>query len=168
MSELAKHRPHMATVLDLEREDQLPEVLSWAEEAAQFVEIVCIIPKAYGVIARLPHRIGKADIRLAYSVPTRYGGTDVPTWEFDGWPVHLLGGSPNAAMRVADYLDVHSTDGNYHLLKASRYCEFWQDGKWHELQDPGGHVARDAIYEAFRRSCENITAAWHRKEIRQT
>lgn len=35
MAALAEHRPHMASVLDLERADQLDEVLSWAEEAAQ-------------------------------------------------------------------------------------------------------------------------------------
>lgn len=40
MAELARLRPTMATVLDWEREQQLPEVLEWAEEAAQYVELV--------------------------------------------------------------------------------------------------------------------------------
>lgn len=37
MIALAQHRPALATVLDWEREDQLPEVLDWAEEASQYV-----------------------------------------------------------------------------------------------------------------------------------
>lgn len=160
MAELAKHRPHMATVLDLEREDQLAEVLGWAEDAAQYVNVVLIIPKAYGIIARLPRRIGGAEVRLAYSVPTKYGGSTVPVWEFAGWPVHLLGGAPQKQMALMHYFNVVSVDGNYHQLMASRYCEFWHNGKWHELHDHGEHLAHDAIYEAFRRSCANIAAAW--------
>ena len=34
MTELAEHRPVMATVLDWEQMEQRDEVLSWAEEAA--------------------------------------------------------------------------------------------------------------------------------------
>ena len=75
MVELEKHRPVMATVLDWEQEEQLGEVLSWAEEAAQYVERVLLIPKVIGGIERLPRKIGGADVVLAYSVPTRYGGT---------------------------------------------------------------------------------------------
>ena len=37
------------------------------------------------------------------AVPTRFGITSVPSWEFDGWPVHLLGGSPHPRLG----LDVH-------------------------------------------------------------
>lgn len=94
MAALAEQRPHIASVLDLESADQLNEVLSWAEEAAQWVAVVVIIPKAFGAIQCLPRRIAGAEVRLGYSVPTSYGGTAVPIWEFEGWPVHLLGGSP--------------------------------------------------------------------------
>lgn len=95
MSELAKHRPFMASVLDWERAEQLPEVLDWAEDAAQFVDVVMIIPKVLGGIAKLPRRIGGKPVRLGYSVPTKFGGTAVPYSEFYGWPVHLLGGNPH-------------------------------------------------------------------------
>lgn len=54
MVALAEHRPHMASVLDLEHESQLDEVLGWAEDAARFVQVVMIIPKAFGIIERLP------------------------------------------------------------------------------------------------------------------
>jgi len=160
MAALAQHRPHMATVLDLEREEQLGEVISWAEEAAQYVQCVMLIPKVFGIIPRLPRRIGGADVRLGYSVPTKFGGTELPVWEFAGWPVHLLGGQPQTQMALAHYMDVRSVDGNYAMLKATKFCTFWQDGGWRMLCDVGINGAKDAPYEAFRRSCENIAAAW--------
>lgn len=162
MSELAKHRPVMASVLDLETFEQLPEVLGWAEDAAKHVERVMIIPKAHGIISHLPRRIAGADVVLGYSVPTRYGGTEVATWEFAGWSVHLLGGSPHAQMRLAHYLNVVSADGNYHQLMASRYCEVWQNGRWYELNELRPHVDTDAIYTAFEMSCINIMQSWSR------
>ena len=163
MAALAQHKPAMATVLDWEQEEQLSEVLSWAEEAAQYVRWVLIVPKVIGGIVRIPHRIGRADIILAYSVPTRYAGTSVPAWEFAGWPVHLLGGSPHAQMNCARYMNVVSIDGNYAQMMAVRYNEFWDSNRWHELCNYIGHVDHDAPYEAFRHSCENIMRAW-RKE----
>lgn len=162
MAELAKYRPTMATVLDWETEEQLKEVLGWAEDAARYVEQVLIIPKVIGGIEQLPRFIGGKEVILAYSVPTSYGGTSVPAWEFRSWPVHLLGGSPHAQMRLAHYMSVVSADGNYHQLMASRYCEFWQNGKWCELDEHQEHIEHDAIYIAFQRSCENIINAWSR------
>lgn len=180
LAALAEHRPHMATVLDLEREEQLDEVLGWAEEAAQFVEVVILIPKVFGIIERLPRSIGGAQVRLGYSVPTRFGGTEVPVWEFAGWPVHLLGGSPQAQFRLLPYLDVRSADGNYMMKMASRWCQFWvpKTGKgwasnpwWPTLKEArggelwgDGSAEADAPYEAFRRSCVNIAKAWKRYE----
>ena len=92
MKAIAQHRPIMATVLDWEREEQWPEVLDWAEEAAQHVvESILIIPKVPGMLGQIPRTIGGKPVRLAYSVPTTYGGSPVPLWEFAGWSVHLLG-----------------------------------------------------------------------------
>lgn len=157
MAALAEHRPHMASVLDLERAEQLDEVLSWAEEAAQWVDVVMVIPKAFGIIPFLPRRIGGADVRLGYSIPTKHGGTQVPAWEFDGWPVHLLGGSPHVQMRLRHYLKVASADGNMINRVAMSYGKFWLDGDWINI----GTVT-DMPYEAFRRSCDNIIAAWRK------
>jgi hypothetical protein len=168
MAALKKHRPIMASVLDLEREEQLPEVIGWAEDAAQFVNVVMIIPKAHGVISRLPRRVAGATVRLGYSVPTRHGGTEVFAAEFIGWPVHLLGGSPGAQLKIAHYLNVVSADGNMAQLMATRHCAFWQPGKkpftnkWPSIKDADGRAwpHGDANYEAFRRSCKNIMVAW--------
>lgn len=166
---LAEHRPRMASVLDWERNEQLPEVLAWAEEAAQFVDVVMIIPKVHGGIARLPRRVGGANVRLGYSVPTTHGGTEVMAFEFLGWPVHLLGGSPGAQMRIAvTGLDVRSIDGNMMQKLASSHCLFWRPGKrpfangWISIEQADGErwPGDGANYEAFARSCHNIMAAW--------
>jgi hypothetical protein len=171
MKALEKYRPPMATVLDWERPEQLPEVLEWAEDAAAFVEVVLIVPKVFGGIAELPRQIGGRAVHLAYSVPTKFSGTQVPVWEFSKWPVHLLGGSPQKQMEIALYLDVKSTDGNYVQKLANKNCQFWLPGTaryannrwWPTLKEANGGIewaGENAHHEAFRRSCQNIMKAW--------
>jgi hypothetical protein len=171
---LRQHRPALATVLDWERADQLAEVLGWAEDAAPLVEQVLIIPKVVSwsnPLDQLPRRIGGAEIVAAYSVPTRHGGTDLPIAYFAGWPVHLLGGSPHEQMRLvrsfaAVGATVVSVDGNMHQRQANELGAFWRaqkgrKGHWVQLAEVGaGDWGRDSNVEAFRRSCENIAAAW--------
>lgn len=166
MACLKQHRPKFATVLDLEREEQLPEVLSWAEEAAQYVEeAVLLIPKVSGIISRLPRWIGGKEVRLAYSVPTRFAGSPVPLWEHSGWPIHLLGGSPQAQHEIWRHLggiaDVVSLDGNMHKKQATSRCLYWtrqitRYGHWQPL----GGFDGNGPEEAFRRSSINILKAW--------
>lgn len=162
MKEVQKHSPAIATVLDLEEDSQLDDVLSWAEEISSHVtEAIIIIPKSFGIINMLPSRIGGKDIRLGYSVPTKYGGTEVPLWEFGEWPVHLLGGSPQRQMELSHYLNVVSIDGNYAQMMAVRFCEVWVDGKWMEYEDVSGdRMESDVPYASFDMSCENIMNAW--------
>jgi len=161
MQSLKQHQPVMATVLDLERTEQLDEVLSWAEEAAQHVHHVVIIPKAFGIISQLPKNIGGSQVVLGYSVPTRYGGTSVPTWEFTGWPVHLLGGNPKKQYVLSKYLNVISVDGNYANMCATKFCKWFDGRKWHKLKNDNGDLwGKDAPYECFRRSCEGIISMW--------
>lgn len=168
MAALKHHRPYMATVLDLEVPAQLSEVLAWAENAATYVGQVLIIPKYSGAVDDVPRQIGGKPIVLAYSVPTAFGGADVPIWEFVGWPVHLLGGSPHRQMELARYLSVISTDGNM-ANKMAHSCRFWSakpgpKGHWVQLAEVGdGGWGKDANLEAFRRSCVNIAAAWRQQ-----
>jgi len=170
MAALAEHRPYMATVLDWERDEQLPEVLGWAEEAAQYVQRVGIIPKVIGGVDRIPERIAGCEVVLAYSVPTRFAGSQVPLWEFGRRPVHLLGGSPQKQLELSHYLNVVSADGNYAQKMASQWNQFWVPGNvtyaknrwWPRLREADGERwEHDAPYEAFRRSCENIVKAWN-------
>jgi hypothetical protein len=166
MRALAEHRPAMATVLDWEREGQLAEVLSWAEEAAPFVERLVIIPKIPGTVGDVPRSVGGRPVAVGYSIPTRFGATSVPLWELRGRTLHLLGGSPQAQMRAWEYLagvaDVASADGNMLLKMANTRCCYWTaattgHGHWQPMDRA---VERDATFEAIRLSCENILAAW--------
>lgn len=164
---LEQHRPALATVLDWEHPDQLPEVLSWAEEAAQWVsEAVLIIPKIPGGVPLLPRSIGGRPVWLAYSVPTTYGGSPLGLWEFAGWPVHLLGGSPQKQREVWSYLrgiaQVMSLDGNMAKKMATGRCCYWtqkttQHGHWQPLARA---VERDAPDECLRRSLIEIKRMW--------
>lgn len=157
MTALQEHRPQLATVLDLEHAEQLPEVLAWAEEAAQWVQSVIIIPKAQGIVTYLPRTIGGAEVRLGYSVPTKFAGTELPIWDFVGWPVHLLGGNPQNQMKLAQYLNVRSADGNAAQKAALSWGMEWCAGKWVR----GAQYADDVPYHAFAASCRNIKQAWN-------
>ncbi len=167
MRALDLHRPHMATVLDYERPEQLPEVLAWAEQAAAFVSEVLIIPKLPDTVDDIPTVIGGKPVILAFSVPTSYGGTSVPLWEFKNRPVHLLGGSPQKQMHLARYLNVVSCDGNMAHQQAHR-CRFWSrqkgtTGHWTQLSEVGDNRTEGANLEAFRRSMSEIKLAWEAK-----
>lgn len=173
---VAKYKPRMSTVLDWEFPEQLPTVLAWAETIAMFVETIIIIPKVIGGIGQLPKLINNRPVRLGYSVPTSFGGTQVPMWEFGNRPVHLLGGSPKKQFELGHYLNVVSLDTNYHCKLATKYNRFFvPDGSaryaknrwWPTLKEVNnselwgdGSDTADAPYEAFRRSCKNIVNMW--------
>ncbi len=171
MTALAKHRPAVATVLDWEHEEQLPEVLGWAEEAAQNVsEAVVLIPKVPGGVHLLPRQINSRRVVLGYSVPTSYGASPLGLWEFAGWPVHLLGGQPHKQMLCYSYLrgiaEVVSADGN----AACQQCHkgrFWSARKspvvrshWWQLREAGDERTQDVNLECLRRSLVGIREAW--------
>lgn len=163
---LQLHKPYMASVMDWETSEQFPTVIEWAEEAAKYVEVVIIIPKVPGEIYRIPREIGGKQVRLGFSVPTKYGGTDLYLAEFAGWPVHLLGGSPARQMELVHYLDVKSADGNMAKKMAHRNM-FWTrspkgKNQWNTIKQSDGvnWGGGNPNFEAFRRSCKNVMAAW--------
>lgn len=161
MQALQEHRPEMATVLDWEQPEQFADVMAWATEAAKSVQRVVVIPKVSGMLDRIPNAVGGVEIVLGYSVPTSYGGTTVPLWEFGCRPVHLLGGSPQAQLRLRSYLNVVSADGGMAQQQATK-CRYWSrrpgpKGHWMQL---GGESRDGAHLECFRRSMVAIREAW--------
>lgn len=167
MTELARYRPALATVIDWEQEQQFSEVMEWAEETAQYVsEAVLIIPKVPGTVPCIPHTIAGKEVRLAYSVPTSYGGSPLFLTEFAGRTVHLLGGSPQKQYELWLYLraiaDVRSMDGNMVKKNATSRCLFWTrtkttTGHWQALDGFDGNGPDECI----RRSCQAIRFAWN-------
>jgi len=167
MQALETHKPALATVLDWESAEQFDEVMAWAGEAAKHVAEVIIIPKVMGGIGRIPETVNGKPVRLGYSVPTTFGGTALPLWEFGNRPVHLLGGSPKKQLELRRYMNVVSADGNYAQKMATQYNQFYacngmartKDRYWPRLAElhPIDH---DAPYHAFTLSCINIRAEW--------
>jgi hypothetical protein len=163
---VAAHKPEVATVLDWEHPEQLPEVLAWAEAVAPHVARVVVIPKVPGRVADVPDAVGGRPVVLGYSVPTSYGGTACGVWEFAGRPVHLLGGSPQAQLKLRGYLRVVSADGNMTAQQARRgrfwSCRTGPKGNWCQLRDAGDGRTDGVPAECFRRSLTEIAAAWCR------
>lgn len=159
MAALALHRPALATVLDWEMPEQRNEVLGWAEEAAQYVDHVLIIPKCQEAVDGMPRRIGGKNVILAYSVPTSYGGCPLPIMALAGWPVHLLGGNPLKQRTLAKYghWDVVSLDGNYVQRKALHWGDYLMpNGRWGRMHNMSELTPQERSCEAFRRSCEAL------------
>jgi hypothetical protein len=158
-----RHRPKIATVLDLERRNQLDEVISWSEEIASYTETIVIIPKCTGVINKLPRQIAGTPIRLGYSVPSGYGATSLSPHLFSGWNVHLLGGSPERQASYRYLMNVVSVDCNYHSMKANKFGEYWtgkQNVKRWWLKTHGTSAYERSL-KAFHLSCQNIYKYWN-------
>lgn len=157
----AEH-PWMAAVPDTMSADDLSRTLAMAEEIAPCCAHVMVIPKAPGVVPALPRVIGGTPVVLGYSVPTRYGATPLPVWDFSGWPVHLLGGTPLGQVRLAHYMDVVSADGNVACKVALRGAVITERGGREQLHRILGYRAENMPLVALRHSLRNIRTLWQR------
>lgn len=165
---LRKYRPYMASVLDIEEWRRLDEYLMRAEEISHYCQVVMLIPKVNGIIAELPRKINGKEIRLGYSVPTPFGGTTVPTEEFKGWPVHLLGSTCIKQKKLCGEMDVVSVDGNAHNGHANRGRFFVIEPfisainkHWPTLREfYGDKYDGNGPLHAFELSCKNIMEFW--------
>lgn len=170
---ISEYQPKIATVLDIERTNQLDEAMSWGEDISRYVESIVLIPKVNGIIKELPREINGKRVLLGYSIPTTHGGTDVPVEEFSGWDVHLLGGNPKKQLNMYDTMAgvdgrVVSVDCNYISMKATNFCAVWtrkliRNRQWMDLQDIIGRKVEDGMYTAFTLSCVSFVSAWHEK-----
>ncbi len=159
------YQPEMATVRDWDDTTNRKEVLDWAEAIAPDVTTLIIIPKVMGTIDDIPKIIGERPVVLGYSVPTKWGATSVPLWEFGRRPVHLLGGSPANQLKAGRYLNVVSADINYFHVP-SKMGRFFHGGAmpkgrethWAYLSEIGKGGMHDGCYEAFR-----LSLSWYQK-----
>lgn len=169
VADCKKYRPGLAIIPDWMESRRLSEIVDLrAVELAPYVGELLIVPKVKGGIDKLPHSIAGKPVRLAYSVPTGFGSTDVEISEFQGWPVHLLGGNLGMQMELAKQMNVVSADANKHKMKAN-YAEVWTGyyikgdkviDRYRQLQSFGFGELADAPYHAFALSCINIKAWW--------
>jgi hypothetical protein len=153
-----RHHPRIAVAGDAEDTTALATVIAQAEALRPYAEEVVIVPKQTGLVAAVPDWCV-----VGLSVPTRFGATQAPYWEYVGRRLHLLGGSPQTQMLLWRYFgeSILSVDGNSHR-KAARWGTFWQDGGWVSgaaaaaIEPPGP----DLYARAFARSCRNMATAW--------
>lgn len=156
-------KPSICTVIDIEHRVQLKDALNWADSISLFTENIVFIPKVTGIIKKIPRDIGGAKVRLGYSVPSSYGKTELKSKYFDGWDVHLLGGSPERQIEYGKELKVVSLDCNYHSMKANKFGEYWtgkiNDTRFWRRYDKS--VGRQRSLDAFRESCIRIKEYWN-------
>lgn len=122
--QISFYKPEIATVLDWEKEEQEHEIFNWIKEISPLVKKLIVIPKCL-IIDKIPVSYNNVEIILGYSVPTKYGKTDLSIDLFKDRKIHLLGGSPNKQIGLCNELDVVSIDCNYMSMKANRFCEAW-------------------------------------------
>jgi N-acetylglutamate synthase-like GNAT family acetyltransferase len=144
-----KHKPLIATALDIQRMEDLPLILKQAREISQYCGRVIIIPK---IKSWLPN-----EYWLGYSIPTSHGGTQIEESWFGNRFVHLLGGSPKEQAKKAKLMNVISLDGNYSMNVARKGKVCWQggEGRIQDLTNERG------CYSAFKESMKRQKEYWH-------
>jgi hypothetical protein len=143
-------RPTMTVARDVTENDHLDDVLHEASILANIAKTVIVVPKDPKLKSRT--RLGVPDMfRLGYSVPTRYGHTEISPEEFIG-DVHLLGGRPDVQRQLARVMNVKSLDGNRFTYDA-RFGDYF-DGETFRPHPVGGYE------ECLRASLSKIQELW--------
>ena len=145
-------KPKYTVAKDWEKAEDLKALLKQAYNLAKYCDHVIIVPK----VNSLKHKMLKLipdEFMLGYSVPTKYGGTDIETKYFDGRPVHLLGGRPEKQRELGKVLNVKSIDCNRFTLDA-RYGDYF-NGKIFTPHPEGGYK------KCLEDSIKNINEIWY-------
>ncbi len=142
--------PLLTVARDVENSSDLLRIIDQADELALHCWRVILVPKAATLAAKLDE-LFPARFILGYSVPTRYGRTNLSTAHFRR-PVHLLGGRPDVQRRLADALPVFSVDCNRFTLDA-QFGDYF-DGETFRPHPIGGYA------RCVRDSIKNINTLW--------
>ena len=152
---VAATKPKLTIARDIESIFQIDTILRQAEKLREYALIVAVVPKDPQMTGRLEGLI-PADFVLAYSVPTKYGGTRIPTSSFTR-PVHLLGGRPDVQRQLADKMNVISFDCNRFTYDA-RFGDYF-DGELFRPHPDGGYT------RCLMDSIRNINSLWRDYKI---
>jgi len=143
-------KPLMTVARDVMDRGQLETILHEASLLAKHSKHVVVVPKDL----RLKNSLDKVippEFVLGYSVPTRYGATQIAPQLFKG-RVHLLGGRPDVQRRLADAMNVVSVDCNRFTLDAA-FGDYF-DGETFRPHPIGGYQ------RCLRDSILNINSLW--------
>lgn len=142
--------PKLTIARDVESIFELENILKEAEALKRYSSMVAIVPKDKRLADKLEELIPREFI-LAYSVPTKYGGTCIPARCFKR-PVHLLGGRPDTQRMLANEMKVLSFDCNRFTYDA-RFGDYF-DGEIFRPHPEGGYE------RCLRDSIQNINLLW--------
>lgn len=156
MTYIKRHRPKYATAPDIYSPDDLSETRDRVAEIAEYADHVIVVPKANGIIDEI---MTWPKVILGYSVPTKYGATDVPVWEFAQHPVHLLGGGPKAQLDLSRFMNVISADCKAHF-RAAGFGQYYDTSLRSQKITDAQKQDDTGLRSAFRLSCRNILDAW--------
>jgi hypothetical protein len=143
-------RPMMTVARDVEERRDLKRILDQAYRLLEYVRYVIVVPKDLLLEQRLSKSI-PAEFLLGFSVPTRYGGTNLSPHAFKR-PVHLLGGRPDIQRSLATVMQVFSIDANRFTLDAA-FGDYF-DGETFRPHPRGGY--RRCLTDSIK----NISALW--------
>jgi len=147
------HRPKYAVAGDyLRDEDNIETVNRRAGELRQYAENVIVVPKSPGDLSHVPEWCV-----VGYSVPTEYGGTDIPLREYRDIPqqIHILGGTPHRQFEIVGKLwldSICSIDGNSIHKAATIGAKAWYADvpHWRKVDGEG------AVERAYKQSVDNL------------
>ena len=144
-------KPFITVARDVECISQLEGILEEARQLSTFCQHVIVVPKDIRLTDKLDSQIPQSFV-LGYSVPTRYGGTEIPPQAFSR-PVHLLGGRPDVQRSLADKMPVASLDCNRFTYDA-KFGDYF-DGERFRPHPRGGYEV------CLKASLESIDRLWH-------
>jgi len=143
-------RPALTIAQDVFCISNLEHVLRQADELQEHSEFVAIVPKDPRLTSKLDSLI-PSHFLIGYSVPTKYGSTEIPASAINR-PVHLLGGRPDVQRRIANECPVVSIDCNRFTLDAS-FGDYF-DGETFRPHPTGGYET------CLDESMANINKIW--------
>lgn len=147
---VVKIQPYLTIARDIETLKNLDKILKEAEILKKYSKFVAVVPKDPALSGKVDKLIPKYFL-LAYSVPTKYGGTKIPVSYFDR-PVHLLGGRPDIQRSLANNMNVFSFDCNRFTYDA-RFGDYF-DGDIFRPHPKGGY------HNCLLDSISNINDLW--------
>lgn len=144
--------PVMTVARDLLDMSMLEQVVYEANQLKRYSDFVVVVPKDPRATTSLWNNF-PFEVIQGYSVPTRYGGTEVNLEVFNG-PVHLLGGGPLPQRNLAKTLDVVSLDNNRITVDA-KFGKFF-DGRKSTRHPKIGRFFDECIHA----SIDSINLLW--------
>lgn len=145
-----KMKPVLTIAQDVVCITKLKQILKEADELQKHSEFVAIVPKDPRLASKLDSLIPSHFI-IGYSVPTKYGSTEIPASAVNR-PVHLLGGRPDVQRKIANECPVVSIDCNRFTLDAS-FGDYF-DGETFRPHPVGGYE------KCLDESMVNINNLW--------